>query len=55
MAAGFEISFIDTETASWLEGASDEGLCLKRFRADFIVDNLRSFGEGAAVDIDGER
>ena len=55
MAAGFEISFIDTETASWLEGASDEGLCLKSFRADFIVDNLRSFGEGAAVDIGGER
>ena len=54
MAAGFEISFIDTETARWLEDAPDDGLCLKRFRADFAVDNLRSFEEGAAVDIGGE-
>ena len=46
MAAGFEISFIDTETARWLEDAPDDGLCLKKFRADFNVDNLRSFEEG---------
>lgn len=55
MAAGFEISFIDTETVRWLEKAPDDGLCLKRFRADYVVDNLRSFEEGAAVDIGGER
>ncbi|MCI6855520.1 MAG: hypothetical protein MR908_09525 [Firmicutes bacterium] len=54
MAAGFEISFIDTETARWLENAPDDGLCLKRFRADFTVDNLRSFEEGETIVIDGE-
>ena len=54
MAAGFEISFIDTETACWLENAPDDGLCLKRFRADFTVDNLRSFEEGETIVIDGE-
>ena len=55
MAAGFEISFIDTETARWLEDAPDDGLCLKRFRADFAVDNLCSFEEGDNVAICGER
>ena len=54
MAAGFEISFIDTETARWLEKAPDDGLCLKRFRADYVVDNLRSFEEGKKIVIDGE-
>ena len=54
MAAGFEISFIDTETACWLENAPDDGLCLKRFRADFTVDNLRSFEEGERIVIDEE-
>lgn len=54
MAAGFEISFIDTETARWLENAPDDGLCLKRFRSDFTVDNLRSFEEGETIVIDGE-
>lgn len=54
MAAGFEISFIDTETARWLENAPDDGLCLKRFRADFTVDNLRPFEEGETIVIDGE-
>ena len=54
MAAGFEISFIDAETARWLEKALDDGLCLKRFRADYVVDNLRSFEEGKKIVIDGE-
>ena len=54
MAAGFEISFIDTETARWLENAPDDGLCLKRFRSDFTVDNLRSFEEGERIVIDEE-
>ncbi len=54
MAAGFEISFIDTETARWLEDAPDDGLCVKRFRADFIVDNLHSFEDGDTIVIDGE-
>lgn len=54
MAAGFEISFIDTETVRWLEDAPDDGLCVKRFRADFIVDNLHSFEDGETIVIDGE-
>ncbi len=55
MAAGFEISFIDSEVKRWLqEKAPDDGLCLKRFRADFTVDDLRSFEEGEIIRIDGE-
>ena len=56
MAAGFEISFIDAEVKRWLENeAPDDGLCIKRFKPDFTVENLRSFEEGEAVEIDGER
>ena len=55
MAAGFEISFIDSEVKRWLqEKAPDDGLCLKRFRADFTVDDLRSFEEGEIIRTDGE-
>ena len=55
MAAGFEISFIDSEVKRWLqEKAPDDGLCLKRFRADFTVDDLCSFHGGASITIGGE-
>ncbi|MGN0720852.1 MAG: hypothetical protein ACI4LZ_02725 [Anaerovoracaceae bacterium] len=55
MAAGFEISFIDAEVKHWLEEkAPDDGLCLKKFKADFTVDNLSSFEEGERIVIDGE-
>ena len=55
MAAGFEISFIDAEVKRWLEEeAPDDGLCIKRFKADFTVDNLRSFEEGETIVIDEE-
>lgn len=55
MAGGFEISFIDSEVKRWLkEEAPDDGLCLKRFKADFSVDGLRSFEEGAAIAIEGK-
>lgn len=55
MAAGFEISFIDAEVKRWLEEeAPDDGLCIKRFKADFTVDNLRSFEEGERIVIDEE-
>ena len=55
MAAGFEISFIDAEVKRWLEEeAPDDGLCLKKFKADFTVDNLSSFEEGERIVIDEE-
>ena len=55
MAAGFEVSFIDAEVKRWLEEeAPDDGLCLKKFKADFTVDNLRSFEEGERIVIDEE-
>lgn len=56
MGAGYEVSFIDKAVEGWLRNeAPDDGLCLKRFRADFTVDNLRSFEEGETVAIYGER
>ena len=55
MAAGFEISFIDAEVKRWLEEeAPDDGICLKKFKADFTVDNLSSFEEGERIVIDEE-
>ena len=55
MGAGFEISFIDRETEGWLRReAPDDGLCLKKFKADIIVDNLCTLSEGSVICAIGE-
>lgn len=55
MGAGFEISFIDRETEVWLRReAPDDGLCLKKFKADIIVDNLCTLPEGSVICSKGE-
>ena len=55
MGAGYEVSFIDSEVRRWFqEDAPEDGLCLKRFKADFSVDNLCSFEEGAVIAIEGK-
>ena len=54
MGAGYEVSFIDKAVEGWLRNeAPDDGLCLKRFRADFTVDGLNSLEEGAVIHKNG--
>lgn len=49
-----EVSFIDTETARWLrEEAPEDGLCLKRFHADYELDGVSSWKSGDRVEISG--
>ena len=55
MAAGYEVSFIDKKVERWIkEEAPEDGLCLKRFRADFALDHLCSFEKGAVIRIEGK-
>lgn len=52
MGAGYEVSFIDKAVEGWLRNeAPDDGLCLKRFRADFTVDGLSRLEEGAVIHV----
>lgn len=49
-----EVSFIDTETARWLrEEAPEDGLCLKRFHADYELDGVCGWKTGDRVEISG--
>ena len=49
-----EISFIDSETARWLrEEAPEDGLCLKRFHADYELEGVCGWKTGDRVEITG--
>ena len=49
-----EVSFIDTETARWLrDEAPEDGLCLKRFHADYELDGVCGWKTGDRVEISG--
>lgn len=49
-----EVSFIDTEIARWLrEEAPEDGLCLKRFHADYELDGVCGWKTGDRVEISG--
>ena len=49
-----EISFIDSETARWLrEEAPEDGLCLKRFHADYELKGVCGWKTGDRVEITG--
>ena len=49
-----EVSFIDTETARWLrEEAPEDGLCLKRFHADYELDGVCGWKTGDRVETSG--
>lgn len=54
-----EVSFIDSETARWLrEEAPEDGLCLKRFHADYEVEGVCRWKTGDRVELigpDGEK
>ena len=55
MSEGYEVSFIDIDIQRWLSNESPEdGLCLKRFKADIIVDNLCALSEGSVICSKGE-
>ncbi|MGN1413244.1 MAG: molybdenum cofactor biosynthesis protein B [Anaerovoracaceae bacterium] len=49
-----EVSFIDSETARWLrEEAPEDGLCLKRFHADYELKGVCGWKIGDRVEITG--
>ena len=49
-----EVSFLDSETARWLrEEAPEDGLCLKRFHADYELDGVCGWKTGDRVEISG--
>ena len=49
-----EVSFIDSETARWLrEEAPEDGLCLKRFHADYELEGVCGWKSGDRVEITG--
>ena len=49
-----EISFIDSETARWLrEEVPEDGLCLKRFHADYELEGVCGWKTGDRVEITG--
>ncbi|MGN1144782.1 MAG: molybdenum cofactor biosynthesis protein B [Anaerovoracaceae bacterium] len=49
-----EVSFIDSETARWLrEEAPGDGLCLKRFHADYELEGVCGWKIGDRVEITG--
>ena len=50
-----EVSFIDKEVQEWLESNKESnGLCLKRFHADLVVERLLSHEAGDVIEIDGK-
>ena len=49
-----EISFIDERVQHWLlHEAPEDGLCLKKFRADYVVDELGKYRTGDILEISG--
>jgi len=47
-----DVSFIDEDVKRWIEEEGPEdGLCLKRFRADITVSNLHKCKVGDVVEI----
>ena len=49
-----EVSFIDAGTARWLrEEAPEDGLCLKRFHADYELEGVCGWKTGDRVEITG--
>jgi len=55
-----KISFLDKDVARWLReeaaesGALEDGLCLKRFHADFEAEGVCGWKAGDVVTVDGE-
>ena len=57
---GRDVSFMTAGAAAWLRGETEEpvpedGLCLKKFRADHLVDSLAGCQAGDVIEADGER
>lgn len=49
-----EVSFIDKEVKKWLDdNRASEGLCLGRFYADFVIENLTEMKVGDVVEPGG--
>ena len=49
-----EVSFIDERVQQWLlHEAPEDGLCLKKFRADYVVEGLEKYCTGAILEIGG--
>lgn len=54
MSEKYNVSFIDAETAKWLrDKAPEDGLCLKRFHADLMIEGLAEYNEGDVIVHDG--
>lgn len=56
---GRDVSFMTAGAAAWLKGEAaesvpEDGLCLKRFKADHIVESLDGYEEGDVLTVDGE-
>ena len=55
-----QVSFLDTEAARWLretasaDGSLEDGLCLKRFHADFEAEGVSGWKAGDVVQIPAE-
>lgn len=50
------VSFIDQEAEAWIRReAPEDGLCLKKFRADYVVKDLKNRHVGEIVEAGGQR
>lgn len=52
-----EVSFIDKDVAKWLEEnkPNPKGLCLGRFHADLVVEDLANCSAGDVVEARGKK